>query len=243
MASKTEEYLGLKDYKVIGTRPIRHDGVDKVTGRAIYGADVQLTGLLHGKVLRSPHAHARIRSIDTSRAESLPGVKAVITAKDIPVPEAGATSLGKSGMNLSYLRESVLADKKVLFHGHPVAAVASANPNVAEEALDLIEVDYELLPPVLDVREAMKDDAPLLLEDQTTNVGGEGNWKPEYSESVRGRDVVILEDNDEKGCKHGEVVSKSLQGFAKSIRILKFPELGVGDDVTDYLSSHTIDIT
>ncbi len=177
MASKTEEYLGLKEYKVIGTRPIRHDGVDKVTGRAIYGADVQLTGLLHGKVLRSPHAHARIRSIDTSRAESLPGVKAVITAKDIPVPEAGGTSLGKSGMNLSYLRESVLADKKVLFHGHPVAAVASANPNVAEEALDLIEVDYELLPPVLDVREAMKGDAPLLLEDQTTKVGGEDTGK------------------------------------------------------------------
>ncbi len=177
MATKTEDYLGLKEYKVVGTRPIRHDGTDKVTGRAIYGADVSLTGLLHGKVLRSPHAHARIRSIDTSKAEALPGVKAVTTAKDIPVPEANVESHGEVSMNLRNLRTSVLAEDKVLFHGHPVVAVAAINPNVAEEALDLIEVDYELLPPVLDVREAMKEDAPLLLEDQTTNVGGEDSGR------------------------------------------------------------------
>ena len=73
-----------KKYKVIGTRPIRHDGVDKVTGRAVYGADVQLPGMLHGKVLRSPHAHARIKSINTEKAEALYGVKAVMTAADFP---------------------------------------------------------------------------------------------------------------------------------------------------------------
>ena len=76
---------GKPKYKVIGTRPIRHDGVDKVTGRAKYGADIRLSGLLHGIVLRSPHAHARIVRIDTSRAEALAGVRAVVTAADIPL--------------------------------------------------------------------------------------------------------------------------------------------------------------
>ena len=73
-------------YKVIGTRPIRHDGTDKVTGRALYGADIRLPGMLYGAVLRSPHAHARILSIDTSQAETLPGVRAVVTAADLPRP-------------------------------------------------------------------------------------------------------------------------------------------------------------
>ena len=78
-------------YRVVGTRPIRHDGVDKVTGAAKYGADTQLAGMLHGKILRSPHAHARIRSIDTSKAEALTGVFAVAASKDFP-----CSSLGKS---------------------------------------------------------------------------------------------------------------------------------------------------
>ena len=77
--------LSNTDYSVVGTRPVRHDGTDKVTGRARYGGDFQMSGLLHGKVLRSPHAHARIKSIDTSKAEAYPGVRAVITGKDLPV--------------------------------------------------------------------------------------------------------------------------------------------------------------
>src|SRR5688572_11948972 len=76
--------LSTQEYDVVGTRPVRHDGVDKVTGRAIYGADIRLNGLLHGKVLRSPHAHARIKRIDTSKAEAHPGVRAVVTAADLP---------------------------------------------------------------------------------------------------------------------------------------------------------------
>ena len=84
-----------KEYKVIGTRPIRHDGVDKVTGRALYGADFQTAGLLHGRVLRSPHAHAWIKSIDTSRAEAYPGVKAVVTAKDFPEVGDTIANLGR----------------------------------------------------------------------------------------------------------------------------------------------------
>src|ERR671923_214791 len=118
-------------YKVIGTRPIRHDGVDKVTGRAIYGADVQMAGLLHGKVLRSPHAHARIRSIDVSRALALPGVKAVATSADLPAAEDRVIQLGEGAVNLKYLSNNILAADKVLYKGHPVAAVAATSPHIA----------------------------------------------------------------------------------------------------------------
>jgi len=142
------------DYKVIGTRPIRHDGTDKVTGQAVYGVDVTLPGVLCGKVLRSPHAHARIRSIDISRAEGYEGVKAVIVGEDLQAP-------------------NLLAVGKVLFDGHGVAAVAAVNAQVAEEALELIEVEYEVLTPVLNVRQAMREDAVLLHEEMTTESLGE----------------------------------------------------------------------
>ncbi len=177
MATKTEDYLGIQEYKVLGTRPIRHDGVDKVTGRAIYGADVHMAGLLHGKVLRSPHAHARIKSIDTSKAEAHPGVKAVVTVADIPVPESAIVELGEGPTNIKYLRANVLADGKALYEGHAVAGVAATSVHIAEEALELIEVDYEVLPPVLDVREAMAEDAPILLDDLTTQSLGEDTGK------------------------------------------------------------------
>src|SRR6266852_3154577 len=144
-----------QEYSVIGTRPVRHDGVDKVTGRAQYGADFQMAGLLHGHILRSPHAHARIRRIDTRRAEALPGVKAVLTHADLPVAADKVEELGEGAANLRDLSENVLADGKALYRGHAVAAVAATSPRIAEEALRLIEVEYEPLPPVLDVREAM----------------------------------------------------------------------------------------
>ena len=89
--------LSTTDYRVVGTRPIRHDGVDKVTGRAIYGADFKLPGLLHGRVLRSPHAHARIKGIDTSKAAALAGVRAVVTGKDLPEAEGAPTSRPSRG--------------------------------------------------------------------------------------------------------------------------------------------------
>ncbi len=152
-------------YDVVGTRPIRHDGADKVTGRALYGADFDIAGLLHGKVLRSPHAHARIKRIDTSKAEALPGVMAVVTAKDMPSVSDRVVELGESAANLKYLCDNILASDKVLYKGHAVAAVAAANPHIAEEALNLIEVEYEVLPPVLTAQDAMKDGAPLLHED------------------------------------------------------------------------------
>ena len=162
------------NYNVIGTRPVRHDGVDKVTGRAIYGVDAHMPGMLWGQVLRSPHAHARILSIDTSRAEALEGVHAVMTAADIPDPGAGVAEANESGLQSKrYKSASLMARDKVLFEGHPIAAVAATNKHVAEEALELIDVEYELLPVVLDVREAMKPDAPLLLDDLHMDTGGE----------------------------------------------------------------------
>ncbi|MCI0840437.1 MAG: xanthine dehydrogenase family protein molybdopterin-binding subunit [Chloroflexi bacterium] len=154
------------DYSVVGTRPIRPDGTDKVTGRALYGADFDTSGLLHGKVLRSPHAHAKIRSIDTSKAEALQGVLAVITGKDMP-HDADESDTTK------YSRDNMLAGDKVLYKGHAVAAVAAANPHVAEEALALIDVDYEVLKPVLTAPEGMKDGAPILLEGLRTEELGE----------------------------------------------------------------------
>jgi xanthine dehydrogenase molybdenum-binding subunit len=151
-------------YKVIGTRPIRHDGVDKVTGRAQYGADVTMPGTLFGKVLRSPYAHARILSIDTSAAEALPGVRAVITAQDLPAAEDKVQDLGEGVANLKELSDNILASSKALYRGHAVAAVAAINAHIAEEAIELIEVEYEVLQPVINVRDAMRDDAPLLNE-------------------------------------------------------------------------------
>ncbi|QDU79719.1 4-hydroxybenzoyl-CoA reductase subunit alpha [Polystyrenella longa] len=151
-------------YKVIGTRPIRPDGVDKVTGRAKYGADIRLSGMIHGAVLRSPHAHALVKSIDTSRAEQLEGVFAVTTHKDFPDATDKIADLGEGAINLKHLSSNVLADEKVLYKGHAVAAVAAESIHIAEEALALIQVEYEVLPHVIDVRKAMQDDAPILLD-------------------------------------------------------------------------------
>lgn len=155
----------MSSYQVLGTRPVRHDGVDKVTGRALYGADLRLARMAHGAVLRSPHAHARIRSIDTSRAAALPGVFAVITAADFPTaPPDKLVDFGEGEMLLSALRGNVLAAGKVLYVGHAVAAVAAKDAHTAAEALALIAVDYEPLPAVYTTQQAMAPGAPVLHE-------------------------------------------------------------------------------
>src|SRR5271155_557522 len=141
-------------FKVIGTRPIRHDGVDKVTGRAKYGADYSFPGMLHGKVLRSPHAHAKIKSINIEKARALPGVKAVITADDWPKLSDKVEQGGEGPVNLAHLSLNLLARDKVLYDGHAVAAVAAISGHIADEALRLIEVDYEVQPPVMTVEAA-----------------------------------------------------------------------------------------
>jgi CO/xanthine dehydrogenase Mo-binding subunit len=164
-------------YQVIGTRPIRHDGTDKVTGRALYGADVQLAGLLHGRILRSPHAHALIHTIDVRKALALSGVEAVVTGADLPDPGTRIAELGEGAIRLRDLSCNTLAREKALYKGHAVAAVAANSPHVAEEALALIDVDYEPLLPVLDVRAAMEPEAPILHPDLGTEslAGPQGN--------------------------------------------------------------------
>jgi CO/xanthine dehydrogenase Mo-binding subunit len=144
-----------RNFASVGTRPIRPDGVDKVTGRARYGADFNMAGQLVGRVLRSPHAHATIRKIDTSKAEKLNGVKAVITAADLPDLTDGDAAMYD-------ILDNCMARKKALYDGHAVAAVAAVDARTARQALKLIEVDYEVLPHVTDVDEAMKHSAPVL---------------------------------------------------------------------------------
>ncbi len=172
-----------KEYRVIGTRPIRPDGTDKVTGRAQYGADIHLTGMLYGRVKRSPHAHARIKKIDASKALALPEVRAVITAADFPAAGEGMTDVGEGAVSsLRFVLENFLASQKALYRGHAVAAVCATDPHVAEDALALIDVEYEVLPPVLDVRDAMADSAPILHQNlrtqDTTPLAVEKSNKP-----------------------------------------------------------------
>ena len=162
-------------YRVIGTRPIRQDGTDKVTGRALFGADIRLSGMLYGAVLRSPHAHARILAIDAHQAEAMPGVKAVVTATDLPPLKDQA---GDGSASLHYQRNNILARGKVLYYGHAVAAVAATDPNIAAEATRRIQVTYEILPPVLDVQQAMQEGAPILLDDLRTDELGKKGEKP-----------------------------------------------------------------
>ena len=141
------------DFKVVGTRPIRPDGIDKVTGRAKFGADVTAPGMLHGAILRSPHAHATIKSIDASKALALKGVKAVVTRADF--------AKGLTGENWNIL-ENVMAGETALYDGHAVAAVAATSPFIAKDALKLIEVNYDILPHVTDVDKSMAQGAPVI---------------------------------------------------------------------------------
>jgi len=144
-----------KRFKIVGSRPVRPDGIDKVTGKARFGADIAVPGMLTGLVLRSPHAHAHIKKIDTTAAEALNGVKAILTSADLPDHTKGDRGL------LDTL-ENVMARGKVLYDGHAVAAVAAIDVSTARMALKLIKVDYEVLPHVTDVEAAMSPDAPVL---------------------------------------------------------------------------------
>ena len=150
-----------REFTCVGTRPVRHDGVDKVTGRASYGADVTWPGMLHGVVLRSPHAHAHIVSIDTSAAEAMPGVHAVITGRDLPETTA-KIALGEAAIDLRDIGDNVIARTKVLYHGHTVAAVAATTLDIARQAAETIAVVYEVLEPVMSIDRAIAADAPLL---------------------------------------------------------------------------------
>lgn len=165
LEDKPNIVLSTKEYNVVGKRPIRHDGAEKVTGQARYGADVNLPGMLYGKVLRSPYAHARIKSIDTRHAEELPGVHAVITSEVFTQPPGRVVDLAEGAIhNLRFMCNNIMAVDKVLYKGHALAAVAATSPYIAEEALALIQVEYEVLPVVATAQDAMKEGAPLLHE-------------------------------------------------------------------------------
>ena len=147
----------MEQFRVIGAPVERVDGVEMLTGRAIYGVDVKLPGILTGKILRSPIPHGKILHIDVEKAKRVPGVKAVLTGNDVTQRKFG----------LSVRDEEVLAIRKVRYIGDAVAAVAAVNEEADDEALALIDVQYEELPAVFDVDDAMRDGAPLVHEDMT----------------------------------------------------------------------------
>jgi CO/xanthine dehydrogenase Mo-binding subunit len=188
--------------KVVGTRPIRPDGVDKVTGRANFGADMAMPGMLWAKIKRSPHAHARIVHIDAGKALALPGVRAVVTVADFPEIRAEEAFVGEGPMNFRDLSRNVMARDKVLYEGHAVAAVAAFSPLIAAEALDLIEVEYEVLPHVIDVEAAMASRAPLLHDDLYTQ-GVEP--KAETPSNIAKR-VAFAKGDAEAGFRQADVV-------------------------------------
>ena len=194
-------YVGT-DLRVVGTRPVRPDGVDKVTGRAMFGADMVLPGMLWGKVKRSPHAHARIVSIDTSKALKLAGVQAVITADDLPNIASEEAFVGEGPMNFRDLSRNCMARGKALYEGHAVAAVAATTQAICDAALDLIDVKYEVLPYVIDVDAAMADDAPILHDDLfTANV----EPKPTKPSNIAKR-VYFNKGDVAAGFKEAEVI-------------------------------------
>jgi CO/xanthine dehydrogenase Mo-binding subunit len=189
------------NYKSIGTRPVRPDGVDKVTGRAQFGADQNLPNMVYGRILRSPHAHARIKSVDVSAALAMDGVYAAISGADFPGSGSGEVG-GEGGGDISDVAKNVMARDKVLYHGHAVAAVAAKSLKLAEDALDAIKVEYEVLPPVLDVIAAMADDAPLLDPNNFTKGLPETPDKPSNIASV----MQLARGNVEEGFEQADIV-------------------------------------
>ncbi len=209
----TAESAGKRKFKILGTRPIRHDAWEKVTGEARYGADIMLPGLLQGKILRSPHAHARIKSIDYSEALNLPGVKAVVTSADLPELSGRPVDVAKgSPVNPRFLSNNVLAADKVLYQGHAIAAVAAESLHVAEEALALIRVEYEPLPAVFDAKEAMEPGAPILHERLHTTegdffrAGGLREDDDEAAPSNVSSHVIYQVGDPEEGFRQADIV-------------------------------------
>ena len=175
--------MAKRAFKYVGHSVKRVDGVEKVTGAAKYVGDITVPGMLYGKILRSTYPHARIRSIDASQAEALPGVIAVLTAADI------------ADLNPIYNGRPVIAMKKVHYVGEPVAAVAAEDLATAEEALALIHVDYEELPTVTNIEAAIKPGAPLVHEDKGRNIGTHEKVDRGNADEGFAQSDVIAEDH------------------------------------------------
>src|SRR5690349_21422912 len=194
-------YLDKASLKVVGTRPVRPDGVEKVVGRANFGADMTMPGMIWAKIKRSPHAHARIKAVHIQKALALPGVKAIVTAADFPEIANEEAFVGEGPMNFRDLSRNCIARDKVLYEGHAVAAVAATEPWIAEEALDLIEVEYEVLPHVIDVEDAMAPGAPVLHDDLLTQGV---DPKPTAASNVAKR-ITFVKGDFAQGWKEAEV--------------------------------------
>ena len=179
----------LETHAVVGRSVPRRDAPAKVTGRAVFTEDMRLPNILYGRILTSPHAHATVRSIDTSKAEALPGVKAVLTGKDVTDT--------MYGISPARYDEHVLAKEKVCHVGDEVAAVAAVDEATCEKALDLIEVDYEELPAVFDPFEAMADGAPIILDRYPNNINTKVDWN--FGDVEKGFEEadLVLEDTFE----------------------------------------------
>jgi CO/xanthine dehydrogenase Mo-binding subunit len=214
------------ELKSVGKRPIRSDGWDKVTGRAAFGADLTAPGMLVGKILRSPHAHARIKSIDTSKAKALAGVKSVVTAADMPAVPWKDEIMGYVPANYGHLSENTLARDTALYDGHAVAAVAATSERIARRALALIEVEYEILPHVLDVAQAMEPDAPVLHDRLFT---GGLDKKPRKPSNIAQRVEYSIGDVEAGFAKADVIVEKTFrtkpvhQGYIEPQAVLASP--------------------
>ena len=196
----------MAEHTVIGTRLAKVDGPERVTGKAAFGADLSLPNMLWAKLVRSPHSHARIKKIDPSKALALPGVKAVICADDLPPLAKGTTAplVGEVSIDMSAIRELVMASDKARYHGQAVAAVAATDPFTAEEAAEMVEVEYEELPVVGDVMEAMQPDAPLVHEDLYTTE--EATQEKSAQPSNIATHMVYSHGEPEAGFKEADVV-------------------------------------
>src|SRR5512136_1565655 len=179
------------DYRYVGKAVPRRDAIEIVTGTAPFMDDLKFPNLLHGKVLRSPYAHANIKKIDKSKAEALTGVKAVVTWEDIPDWRGGTPRMVR------------VLDKKVRYVGDAVALVAAATEQIAEEALSLIGVEYEVLPAVFDIDSALKPDAPQLYEEFKGNIVPAGT--PIYGPNCL---TGVVRGNVDKGFAEAEVITE-----------------------------------
>ena len=194
--------------KWIGKNTIRPDGADKVTGRAEYAADTTMPGMIWGKVLRSPHPHAIIKSINTKKAESLEGVHAIATSKDfVDFPVDTPVILGIQ--DIRWMARNVLAKEKALFHGHPIAAVAAKTEEIAQKACNLIQVEYEVLPWAIEIDDAIKTDAPILhdfitFDGKPSNIAGTlEHKKGDIEKGFNEADVVIEKSFDTAAIHQG----------------------------------------
>jgi CO/xanthine dehydrogenase Mo-binding subunit len=217
---------------VIGRRLPKVDGVEKVTGKSLFGADVVVPGMLYAKIVHSPYAHARIKRIDKTKALALPGVKAVITAADFPqmAPGTASFNMGENEISLIDMSRLMMAGDKARFHGQSVAAVAATSPYIADQAAALVEIEWEVLEPVLDPERAMEADAPLVHEDLFTQSLGKG--KAEKPSNVA-TEVVMANGDVAAGFAEADVVIEKRYTFNGAHQGYIEPHACLADVTTD----------